>query len=328
MAVFDERDFAVPVSERAGAWVNYAGAAVSLALMAGVGVWGYKLIVRDVSGIPVVQAMEGAMRITPDNPGGELAVHTGLAVNAVPAEGEAAGFEDTLVLAPQTQDLAEEDLNVTPLAEAGEVVPQGVDESTQTPVALSEAEIDQSAAPMTAEEILALADQIATGAAPLTELAEGEDVAPTVALDGEVVVSVDRIPASVPGVVQSLRPPMRPATLVRASAPAPAQVVDTATAINAALEAAISTEALPAGTKLVQLGAFPSAEVAAEAWTRMEGRFGDILTGKERIIQVATSGGRTFYRLRAGGFGDLAAAERFCAALEAGEADCIPVVIR
>lgn len=35
---------------------NLAGAVVSLALIAGIGVWGYKLLVRDVSGIPVVRA--------------------------------------------------------------------------------------------------------------------------------------------------------------------------------------------------------------------------------------------------------------------------------
>ena len=38
---------------------NFAGAAVSLALIAGVSVWGYKLVMRDVSGIPVVRAAEG-----------------------------------------------------------------------------------------------------------------------------------------------------------------------------------------------------------------------------------------------------------------------------
>ena len=37
---------------------NTAGALVSLALIAGIGVWGYKLFVRDVSGIPVVRAAE------------------------------------------------------------------------------------------------------------------------------------------------------------------------------------------------------------------------------------------------------------------------------
>ena len=49
---------------------------------------------------------------------------------------------------------------------------------------------------------------------------------------------------------------------------------------------------------------------------------------KRRVIEKATSGGRTFYRLRAEGFADLPDARRFCAALVAEKADCIPVVTR
>jgi hypothetical protein len=52
------------------------------------------------------------------------------------------------------------------------------------------------------------------------------------------------------------------------------------------------------------------------------------LNGKTRIIQKATSGGRVFYRLRAMGFEDIADARRFCSALVAQNADCIPVVTR
>ena len=76
----------------AGRWqrlVNGAGALTSVALIAGVGVWAYKLAVRDVRGVPVVQALEGPARIAPENPGGELALHQGMAVNEIAAEGTA-----------------------------------------------------------------------------------------------------------------------------------------------------------------------------------------------------------------------------------------------
>ena len=56
---------------------------MSLALIVGIGVWGTKLIMRDVSGIPVVRAAEGPMRIQPENPGGLPADHQGLSVNDV-----------------------------------------------------------------------------------------------------------------------------------------------------------------------------------------------------------------------------------------------------
>ena len=106
---------------RAGMAVQVTGALLSVALLAGMGVWGYQLIVRDAHGVPVVRAMGGPMREAPENPGGELALHTGLAVNEVAAVGEAAPPEDTLLLAPVTADLTEEDLLVQPTAEAGEV---------------------------------------------------------------------------------------------------------------------------------------------------------------------------------------------------------------
>ena len=73
----------------AGRYVNVAAAAVSIALIGGVGVWGYKLLMRDVTGVPVVRAMEGDMRVAPTNPGGEIAAHLGLSVNTVPADGGA-----------------------------------------------------------------------------------------------------------------------------------------------------------------------------------------------------------------------------------------------
>jgi len=77
-------------------------------------------------------------------------------------------LEDTLLLAPRTSDLADEDLAVQPTAEANEVVPSVAAES-ETAVALTnpEAVQEQNATPLNADEILALADQIAAGAAPL-----------------------------------------------------------------------------------------------------------------------------------------------------------------
>ena len=72
---------------RAGMAVQVTGALLSVALLAGMGVWGYQLIVRDAHGVPVVRAMGGPMREAPESPGGELALHTGLAVNEVAAVG-------------------------------------------------------------------------------------------------------------------------------------------------------------------------------------------------------------------------------------------------
>jgi hypothetical protein len=68
--------------------------------------------------------------------------------------------------------------------------------------------------------------------------------------------------------------------------------------------------------------------VAAAEWSRISTRFPDYLAEKSQVIQQASSGGKTFFRLRAMGFVDLADARRFCAALIAEDAACIPVVVR
>jgi ornithine cyclodeaminase/alanine dehydrogenase-like protein (mu-crystallin family) len=68
--------------------------------------------------------------------------------------------------------------------------------------------------------------------------------------------------------------------------------------------------------------------VARAEWQRLRAALGDLLEGKSRVVQKAESGGRTFFRLRAMGFEDLADARRFCSALKAENIDCIPVVTR
>lgn len=323
-------------------------AALSLALIAGIGAWGYTLVVRDVHGVPVVQAAEGAMRVQPENPGGRPAAHQGLAVNTVAGQGIAEEPPDKLVLAPVSATLAEEDLPQARLA-------------AEAPAPAEAAEDGPSAA------LLALADRIAEGAQPLTPMEEGAPQEVRVSLGGvrdapeEAAASIAALsaddgiageetagtggaqaapdaPAEATGIApiaadagvpaRSPRPQSRPGDLRTASL---------ATRTDAAPETAPETgdtvaEAdpaeLPPGTRLVQLGAYESAEVARSEWGRLYGRFGTYLDGKTRVVQLAQSGGRSFWRLRAMGFEDLADARRFCAALMAEGADCIPVVTR
>lgn len=88
------------------ALINGVGAVASLALMAGLAVWGWNLAVRDVSGVPVVRALEGPMRVAPDDPGGMKAAYQGLSVNAV-AAGDSAVVPERIVLAPAPPSLAD-----------------------------------------------------------------------------------------------------------------------------------------------------------------------------------------------------------------------------
>ncbi|WP_187431701.1 hypothetical protein ROLI_019000 [Roseobacter fucihabitans] len=281
---------------------NIAGALVSLALIAGVGVWGYKLMVRDVSGVPVVRAVAGEMRVRPETPGGQMARHQGLAVNAVAAEGQAAGPVDSVMLAPQNTDLAQEDqpIRVTsvapvtqpaPLAPASETF--GTDKAPQTRLSqdLQNGDIDAVVA-----ELIAGTDPLGGLSEPPENVSQTEKSQRTVA-----------------------RPKLRPANIATLQAAAfvpnaPASEIDAAS--------------IPAGTRLVQLGAFDSADVARAEWARLDARFGDYMQDKSRVVQEAQSGGRIFYRLRAMGFVDLGDARRFCSAFKAEGVDCIPVAVK
>jgi cell division protein FtsN len=298
MAVYDEGFAPAAGAPRVTNLMNFAGAALSFTLILSVGFWGYKLIMRDVSGIPVVRAMEGDMRVLPDNPGGAVALHAGLSVNEVAAMGEAGGPEDRLVLAPRTPGLAQEDLEAQPTSDAS-VTLDPIQPETAEPVVL-----DVTPTAMDADDILALAEQLAAGTAPLASTTKA--IAP-----------------SVPGVATSVRPALRPAAL-RIMAPTPAPV---AAAPVVASEVAITTEEFQVGTNLVQLGAFSSPATAAQEWDSLQARFGQLMTDHERVIQVSNQSSGTWYRLRASGFADRAEARRLCAALQAEGTECIAVVI-
>lgn len=106
---FVEEADAPPLPRRVMRLTNGTGAAISVALILGLGVWGYQIAVRDARGVPVVMALEGPMRIAPEKPGGEQMAHQGLAVNNVAAEGEVAAPADRLELAPRQVELTDDD---------------------------------------------------------------------------------------------------------------------------------------------------------------------------------------------------------------------------
>lgn len=285
---------------------NLLGAATSLALVIGFGMWGYKLIVRDVSGVPVVRAAEGPMRVQPEDPGGQQAEHQGLSVNVVAAAGTAARPADRLILAPEPLELTPADLQPPALddsrnAESGEVTGQDTGRQTEA---------------IRLASVNALADSLANGAEPLQDLPAGDGASQ----DAEEAEAEARKVEG--GLGRSLRPKVRPASLPTT----PEEVALASVAASAVRD--IDPENIPAGTRLAQLGAFASREIAVGEWDRLTGRFDEYLQDKARVIEKATSGGRTFYRLRAMGFDDLSDARRFCSALVAERAECIPVVTR
>ena len=360
------------------ALLHGAGALASLALVVGIGVWGYGQVKRDVSGVPVVRALEGPMRVAPDQPGGQISDHVGLSVNAVKAGGTAAPVPETLVLAPEEGALAPEDRPAPELApDAGAAPAPGPAAPAQgeapAPMPLVEARLEGSvpvAALPTSEDGPvqdgAAADAAAesTGAAAAVEPAQPHAAAIAEALAGAGIapLSAPRADADTGGTdtaadtaadtgaeaeadaetgaaIEADTAPQvasetAPAAVLR-PAPRPATRLDTLERDGSFLRLAAAEDAedaelpqVPPGTRLVQIGAFDSIAEARAGWAEVQARFGPLMADKDRVLQQAEAGGRTFWRLRAAGFDDLAHARRFCAALVAERADCIPVVAR
>lgn len=101
---------AATASGSLGRILNRLGALASIALAGVLTVWGCQIAVRDATGVPVVRAPDGPMRVAPLDPGGRQAPHQGLAVNAIAAGEDAPTSSSRLTLAPPPQDLVEEDL--------------------------------------------------------------------------------------------------------------------------------------------------------------------------------------------------------------------------
>jgi hypothetical protein len=236
-----------------------------------------------------------------------------LSVNDVAADGAAAKPADRLVLAPEPLELSLEDEPLEALAAVETDPPAEMSPRAEAPEAEALSDTD-AAVRLAAME--ALAEDLSEGLEPL------EDLDTTTAPETEPEAEAEPEQAVVEGGLgRSLRPKLRPASIT--------SVEDAvAASVAASVAAEVDPDTIPAGTRMAQLGAFESPEIAETEWGRLSGRFEEYLEDKQRVIQKAQSGGRTFYRLRAMGFADLNDARRFCSALLAEKVECIPVVTR
>jgi hypothetical protein len=134
--------------------------------------------------------------------------------------------------------------------------------------------------------------------------------------------------------------PEKPALrALRAKAPKPApQIAAAKTPIVAAAAAppviaatpapqrASATEILPAADEpagtAVQLAAFDSQASAEQDWGKLAEKIPGMFNGHKPRVERATLAGHTIYRLRTGGFANLAAATEFCGKVRAKGEDC------
>jgi len=285
--------------------MNWGVAALSLTVIAGFAYWTINLGTRDPHDVPIVRAMEGPSRITPADPGGKQASHQGLAVNSVQSEGGVADPSTTVVLAPEPAQLAAEDQPITQASQVQEVAVQ----QTTEPLVEPEPQVAQSEEDLDAIEI---ADQVAERLAQ--EALANLDPA-TIPRDN--IRGTEHSPAA------SLRPQARPtglSTEITAVQP---------TASNSAAQTDVAAvDSVPLGTRLIQLGAYDSADLAKSEWAKLLSKHSHLLEDKKRLVVSAQSGGRKFYRLRAAGFNSLDESRALCSALLAVGTPCIPVTAR
>lgn len=324
---------------------HYMGAVASVALMVGLMAWGWQLVSRDVSGVPVIRAVQGEARTTAEEPGGQLTNHTGLAVNSV-AGGQVLSPTDQVAIAPAPVDLSADDVAMgelgatahepsnpseTPLTFAGEpIVPLSDSEAR----ALAEAQAAAAAERALADQAVnqaAIIDAPATEG-PVTEVVTDENGLPAQSAAIADALAQAQAEANPGVVVASVRPTPRPRVTRVAAAPA-AAAAQTAVA-EAPAPAPDRPEAAPAPTPapvasnsasgpVVQVGAFDSDSIANGEWQRLAGRNGGLFSGKSPVIQEHQSNGRTFWRLRVAGFDSLSEARQFCSALQSSGTDCL-----
>lgn len=127
-------------------------------------------------------------------------------------------------------------------------------------------------------------------------------------------------------VAQPVPRPATPAPIVTPEAPAP-QVAAPQAPVVAPVQQQAAPPARPApvpnGTIRVQLGALTSEESARGEWDRLARRHADLLGAfRPQIVRFEREGQATLYRLRTGGFADVASARAFCEQARARSVPC------
>ena len=73
---------------------------------------------------------------------------------------------------------------------------------------------------------------------------------------------------------------------------------------------------------MVQLAAVESEDGAKAEWKRLEHRYHDLLDGRTPTFTRTEHAGKTYWRVRTGGFADTAQAVQFCERVKAKGGGC------
>jgi len=251
-------------------------------------------------GIPVVEAPSGPVKVKPANPGGMQVEGANDSILSGEADGKETVAPGPEAPAPQAlkaqEDAATQAATPAPLSSA-EPRPPGHAPIRLTPM--------HGAAPaLVAQAVTTPSDD--QGAAPQVTTPQNAPVQSTPL----------QPPAGQPPAAQTT--PAQPAAPAAQAAPAPAAPAPMAPPAAAAQTA-------PAGhgkRALVQFAAVDSGEAALREWQRLSKKYPDLFNGHTPNITKTEHNGKTFWRIRTGGFTDLTQAAVFCQKVKARGGAC------
>jgi hypothetical protein len=277
-----------PAESRRGTLYSIGAATLTMAALATVVVWSYRLGVRDANDVPVIKAMVEKMRDRPEDPGGLRVEHQDRRVYGLIVDG-ASDEDQPAVLAAPPEPLQAEDVAMARLVPAVEAAEPALEET------LGESAATDDAAPTATAE-----------APPAASRARDLE-----ALVREALATPEPITDGLPSPLPRLRPILASASSVDTVEPRAARPT-------------APTPARPA----IQLGAYNDPDLALEMWRSLAARNGDLLAGRDPVVDTLVGTTRTLYGLRAVPFATMAEAEGLCAALQARDEDCLVTVTR
>lgn len=317
------------------------GAAVALGLIVALGVWFYRLGVRDAESVPIIRASAEPTKSRPEEPGGVVTPYQDITSYRV-AESVSTAPAGT-VMAPPAPEPRPEDVAMGRLAPESSAPPAArraqhpPERAGERPAPETAPLSGLGAAPAVDDEIdaelpedgLAAAVveevegvEVVGGAGELAPLSEADEIA---ALVREATLQ-DAVPEPAPAPVPAVSdgapgdanlPPLPPARPADLSARVAASVR------SAEASAAELTRRAADSAVQIQLAADPDEQAVRTMWRRIARANQDILHDRELAVQPTVSGGVTYYRLRVGPFSGASEAHAVCQALQARGQDCI-----
>ena len=270
-----------------GIFLKAIGSLLSLFLIVGLLYWGYNLSLKSRIEMPIIKSQSGPLKVIPDDPGGELALHLGFSVNSVQENGHVAGPSSKIVLAPPSVGVQDSDLRS--LSGFGD----------------SNGQIDLKST---------INSALANVFSNVTELGKEQTLEPQTL---RIKESVSSRPNNLRVL---LRPERRPekADLNFSYQDSIVQIL-----LNEVKANSLSD---PRGKLMVHLGSFENSLVASAQVENFVTLYKDYLSNKTVFVQKSETGGRFIYRIRAIGFESTRETDKFCTLINSFGNDCIPVL--